>query len=99
MGSPFAANGTHSTLDALKERMRAAALPAPRPVTSSARRPISLAAGATSPTVPGPKIIRAAVANSKRIPYHPSSAGKTLEYFTLVRGSAIISATRSRHAA
>jgi hypothetical protein len=92
-------NGTHSTLDALKELMSAPALSVPRPVTSNARWPISLAAGATSPAVPGPKTMRAAVANSKRISYQPSSPGKTLEYFTLVRGSAIISATRSRQAA
>ena len=50
-----------------KPERSGAARPAFRPVITSARPPIALASGATSRSAPGPKTIRVAVANSKRI--------------------------------
>ena len=64
---------------------------------------MSLAAGATSRSVPGPKRILVAVANSKRMvngrDYQPASSGNTLRNFVLWRGTAIMFATVSRHLA
>src|SRR5262245_42299020 len=73
-----------------------------RPVTTKALLPISRTNDATSRSVPGPKRILVAVANSKRMSergqsHQPESSGKRLWYLVLRRGAAIMSATVSRH--
>ena len=93
VGSPSIGKRIGGGSPAIPTRARSAE----RRVTTNARRPISAAAAGTCRTVPAPKTIRVAVANSKRMPlYQPSSSGETLVYITLARGSAIISSTVSR---
>ena len=68
------------------------------PCTMRSRRvPCSRNAPRSSPRTPGPKRMRPAVENSKRMAYQPLSSGKILEYLALRRGSAIMGATASRH--
>ena len=56
-----------------------------------ARGPARAATRASSSSAPAPKTMRVAVANSKRTRAHqPPSSGKTLTYFALRRGSAIM---------
>ena len=69
-----------------------------RPVTTIARLPDVTAAGGSSFSIPRPKMIRPAVANSN-MAHQPESLGNMLVNFTLERGCAIIGATASRHAA
>src|SRR6185436_2023384 len=102
-GSPAIASGHWDVPGSPSRRFRADARPAERPVTIKARCPKLFAIGPISRRVPAPKTIRVAVANSKRVIgesiYHPASSGKTLLNFALLRGSAIIGATVSRHRA
>ena len=66
------------------------------PVTTNARDPNDRAMPGSCAAVPGPNTMRAAVANSNcTLP--ALVRRKTLGYFTLERGSAIIPATVSRH--
>ena len=82
----------------LKSEVSTSARAGDPPVTTKARLPTLATTGPASRSVPDPKMILEAVANSKRIAYpQPSASGKTLEYFTPCRGSAIISATIARH--
>ncbi|OPZ14640.1 MAG: hypothetical protein BWZ10_01870 [candidate division BRC1 bacterium ADurb.BinA364] len=106
VGSPETRNSTIWISAARSDCTSGAARSGDWPVTTNARRPRSAASEAALAEAPGPNRIRPAVANSKRMASpsfrgahpHPVSSGNTFAYFTLQRGSAIISSTASRQA-
>src|SRR5262249_50070412 len=66
VGSPEIRTGSQETPAASSDLRSGSARSPDAPVTSSARLPIAAAAAGTSRTVPGPKMMRCAVANSNR---------------------------------
>src|SRR5512147_1920208 len=75
VGSLATRKPVHDTPAASSSRAIPAARAGEPPVTSRTHRPIFLAAGAISRTDPGPKTIRPALANSKRMALLPTLVG------------------------